>query len=98
MDHNAGVNLPQARTKDGSLRYKLVFPKQAAAWVAKPIKSHKNKSYMHEMVDRVVECCNGNIELEESTIVPIPKNIATTPRPEKNAVVAAHRSRFSITK
>ena len=94
MDHNAGAKLPQAESKDGTLRYKLVFPKQAAAWTVKPIKASKNKSYVNDMVDRVVECCNNNITIEEPNIPNIPRNIATTPRPNKGDVLAAHCSRF----
>ena len=95
MDHNAGVNLQQATTKKGVPRYKIVFPKLSARWTAKPIKAHKNKSYVSTMVDRVIECCNSNIELPKAIIPKIPKNIASTPRPNKKKVIAEQSSRFA---
>ena len=95
MDHNAGVFLEQAKTKDGMMRYTLVFPKQSSKWVAKPIKTHKNKDYVIEMVNRVVECCAQNLSLKQPNIGTLPRNIASTPRPDKSAVVEAHRSRFA---
>ena len=95
MDHNAGVNLPQAKTKKGVPRFKIVFPKLTARWTAKPIKAHKNKSYIRAMVDRAIECCNNNIELPKAVIPEIPKNIATTPRPDKKQVIEDHCSRFT---
>jgi hypothetical protein len=97
MDHNAGSKLPQATTKDGKLRYKVVFPKQAAKWVSKPIKSHKNKNYVYELIERVVECCKDKTILDDVSVPDIPKNIASTPRPDKQTVIEAHRSRFLIT-
>ena len=95
MDHNEGANLPQAQLKDGTLRYKLVFPKQSAAWTVKPIKVQKNKTHVNDMVSRVIECSNKNIKIDEPSIASIPRNIASTPRPNKKDVVAEHRSRFS---
>lgn len=94
LDHNAGANLDQAKTKAGNLRYNLVFPKQSARWTVIPIKDHKNKQYVYEMVQRVIQCCNNNIILTESSIPSIPKNIASTPRPDKNDKIISHRSRF----
>ena len=87
MDHNAGVFMEQTKTKDGMMRSKLVFPKQSSNWVAKPIKTHKNKDYVVEMVNRVVECCAQNLSLKQPTIGTLPRNIASTPRPDKSAVV-----------
>ena len=39
LDHNSGV--PQAKTKEGVLRYRLAFPKQAVKWVPKMNKIKK---------------------------------------------------------
>lgn len=95
LDHNAGINLPQAKLKKGgNLRYKMVFPKQSARWVVKPIKEDKNKGYVHEMVERVIQCCNDDIKLPEPAIPSIPRNIASTPVPKKTDVKATQRSRF----
>ena len=95
MDHNAGANLPQATTKKGVPKYKLVFPEITEKWTSKSIKSNKDKQYITHMVDRAVEICDKGIVLEQATIPSLPKNIASTPRPDKNQVIADQRSRFS---
>ena len=46
------------------------------------------------MINRVVECSNNNIKLDIAVIPDIPKNIASTPKPEKETVIKALRSRF----
>ena len=94
LDFNAGAGLEQARTKDGKKRYNIAFTKQGKDWVAKPIKAPKNKGYVLDMVNRVVELCATNTELEVPTIPVLPPNIASTPRPYKAVVIAKHRSRF----
>ena len=40
-NHNSGVSLSQAKTKESVLRYSLGFPKQAVKWVTKKRKSKK---------------------------------------------------------
>ena len=95
MDHNTGANLPQATTKKGVPKYKIVFPKTTEKWTSKSIKSNKDKQYIIHMVDRAVEICDKGIVLEQATIPSLPKNIASTPRPDKNQVIADQRSRFS---
>ena len=57
------------------------------------IKSNKDKQYIIHMVDRAVEICDKRIL--QATIPSLPKNIASTPRPDKNQVIADQRSRFS---
>ena len=96
LDHNSGANLPQAKTKKGTPRYKFSFPKQSKNWVPKKIKSKKDKSYVQKLVDRVVECRAKNIVLSLPTIPDLPRNIATTPRPDKTASIQAHVSRFKV--
>lgn len=96
LDHNAGASLQQAVTKNGQRRYNVVFTKQGKAWVAKPIKAHKNKQYVQDMVDRVIEVCANKIEVPLPDIPALPPNIASTPRPDKSSVIESHRSRFNI--
>ena len=94
LDHNAGAGLSQAIKKDGTRRYNVVYTKQSKMWVAKPIKTHKNKQYALEMVDRAVDMCAGKISVPPLKVPSLPPNIASTPRPVKSTVIESHRSRF----
>ena len=44
MDHNSGVGRSQAVTKAGKARFKTVYSKVSASWVAKKIMEDKDKS------------------------------------------------------
>ena len=96
LDHNAGAFLQQAVNRRGDLRFNVVFPKQSKIWVAKPIKEHKNRQYQRDLVLRVIEVVRDNITLPKPDLQEQPGNIASTPRPPKEEVVRAHRSRFSM--
>ena len=94
LDHNAGALLPQATTKMGVACWNVAFPKHSKNWVVKPIKASKEKTYVHKMVDRVVESVKSDDTLLRITVPKLPPNIASTPKPEKSSIIASHRSRF----
>ena len=81
LDHNAGAQLPQAKTKQGDLRYNISFTKHGKNWVAKPIKCAKDKSYVLDTVERVVDVSKHDVQVPPEPQVPdLPKNIASTPQ------------------
>ena len=97
MDINAGAGLEQATTKDGQRRYKIVYTKLGKKWVRKPIKQHKNKQYVHQMEDRVIEVAANDIDLPLPTIPDLPPNIAPPGSyPGKEKVINDFVSKFSI--
>ena len=95
LDHNSGAMLPQATTRMGVARWNVAFPKHSKSWVVKPIKAAKDKAYVHNMVDRVVEAAKNDDTLVRATVPNVPPNIASTPKPEKASIIAGHRSRFN---
>ena len=96
LDHNSGANLPQAKTRKGKLRHKLVFPKQGNKWIVKKIKEKKDKKFLHTLVERVVECQQNKVNLSLPKIKKPPKNIASILRPDKDETIRAQVSRFNV--
>ena len=75
----------------GTLRYNMVFPKVRKTWVVKPIKQPKQHSYIHEMMENVLE---QDKLIAISNLTPPAKNIATKPMPDKATAIMSHISRF----
>ena len=106
LDHNTNTGREQAKiTKGdnkGQKKYKLVFPKGQKKWVAKPIKTGKSFSFVEDLMEAVVSIKNDTDEKdtsdsddEDTTWAPcIPNNIAPIPRPSREEVIAAHRTRM----
>jgi len=98
LDHNAnnGRNHATVSTRENEeeLRYKVVFPNRSTCkeWVAKPIIEKTIKDLLQPMLDAIVERKNQDAANTEPHI---PRNIASTPRPDKAEVIARHTSRFS---
>ena len=92
IDHNHGVDLPQATTKANKLRWKSVFPKHNSQWVKKIIKHKKTKNYIESMKDEVIRCANEDIEPTRIEKPDLPKNIAHIPKPPSSEIL--HVSRF----
>ena len=85
FDNNSKVARPQARTKDGTLRYKIVFPKRTKQWVAKPISTPKSHDWRHDLTCKAVRFRLGELSKQhvENILLPddILKNIADTEFP-----------------
>lgn len=100
MDHNFNLDRSQAVTSNkdghgGQERYKVVFPKGRKNWVAKPMKKKKSYKYVFDMLYNVVKVKLEGRKVTGITVPDkIPKNIAPMPRPEKNGIIARHKSRF----
>lgn len=98
MDFNEGSNLEQATTKKGEKRYNVQFSKITKSWSAKPVKKEKDRGYLHQMVKETIESAGKSNLLEKPLIPTIPKNIASTPKPNKKDVIENQISRFGIKK
>ncbi|XP_065129116.2 uncharacterized protein [Paramisgurnus dabryanus] len=100
MDHNENVNRQQATTASGVQRYNVVFPKHSKQWVAKKLFNPTTQTFRDELVNTVLEYRrNPNTavpdETSDRTIPTLPANIATKPKPDKEAAISMHQSRFS---
>lgn len=98
MDHNHNTGRKQATIKKGRTkgdnRYKLVFPKGRKKWVVKPVVEEKSFGFIADLMKDVVSHKKDGAEIPSSTPTRIPQNIATEPRPCKDEVVQAHKTRM----
>ncbi|XP_073669439.1 uncharacterized protein [Paramisgurnus dabryanus] len=100
MDHNENVNRQQATTSSGVPRYNIVFPKQIKDWLARKIYEPTTQNFRDELLQRVHERRSDPTVLfkdpsSQVSLPDIPCNIATKPKPDKEAAIAKHVSRFS---
>ena len=91
MDHNSDTERKQAVTTEGKPRYKTLYTKISAAWVAKAIMEDKKKKYMNDIVSTIWEVSRLNIHGSTSrlnihgpTLENVPKNIATEEYPGRS--------------
>jgi hypothetical protein len=97
LDHNHNIGRAQATTKEGLLRYDVVFPKRTKEWVGKPISEPKSHIWRLYLIKEVLSFHDGKRTAEQIPVPEaVPKNIAYTPRPPKEDVIKRHRSRFAI--
>ena len=89
MDFNQGSNLKQAKTKDGEDRFHILSPKITNTWTAEPIKEEKDRTYLHNMIRETAQ-----LTLPLPVLPKLPKNIASTPKPDKKEVIKNQKSRF----
>ena len=94
MDFNQGSNLKEAKTKDGEDRFHVLSSKITNTWTAKPIKEEKDHPYLHNMVRETVQLAREKKTLPLSVLPKLPKNIASTPKPDKKEVIRNQKSRF----
>lgn len=79
-----------------NFRFKVVFPKNRKAWVAKPIMEKKSFGFVEELVNELQECHVSQISLPQITVpASIPTNIASIEKPPKEDVIKAHMSRMT---
>ena len=96
MDSNSGSDLPQAKTKGDQGKYNFGYSKITKRWSSKPIKIKKDKTRYFEMINRTVEVIKNKIQLTLPKLPEnLPKNFATTERPNKKIVIETQKSRFS---
>ena len=94
MDFNKGLDLKQAKTKEGADRYNVISSKITKNWTAKPIKEEKDRTYLRNMVKQTIELVRSKKSLPAPAIPNLPKNIAPTPKPDKQEVIQNQKSRF----
>ena len=106
IDHNSNTGRKQAtvtRGKNkGNKKYKLVFPKGQKKWVAKPVKTRKSYSFVEDLMEAVFSFEDtktddkDTTDDEDNTTTPasIPKNIAPIPRPSREEIITAHKTRM----
>ena len=95
LDNNHNLGGAQATTLAGDPRYRISHPKGRSDWVAKPISEKKAYPYLADMMAQVVEMWVTGTTLPHPDLPNLPRNIAPTPRPQKEEVIARHQSRFS---
>ena len=106
IDHNSNTGRKQAtvtRGKNkGNIKYKLVFPKGQKKWVAKPVKTRKSYSFVEDLMEAVFSFEDtktddkDTTDDEDNTTTPatISKNIAPIPRPSREEIITAHKTRM----
>ena len=94
MDFNEESQLEQATTEKGEKRYNVQFSKVTKNWSSKPLKKPKDHSYLRQIVKETIECASKSECLERPVIPNLPKNIASTPKPEKTVIINSQISRF----
>lgn len=102
IDHNCNSGRGQATVKNGknkgTKRYKVVFPKGWKKWVAKPVPDKKSYSFVQNLMEDVFSYKDDGSQATSTMPASIPKNIAPTPRPNKDEVITAHKSRMGKNK
>ena len=94
MDFNQGSNLKQAKTKHGEDRFYVLSSKITNTWTAKPIKERKDGTYLHNVVRETVQLAREKKTLRLPVLPKLPKNIASTQKPNKKEVIKNQKSRF----
>ena len=94
MDFNQGSNLKQAKTKDGDDRFHVLSSKIKNTRTTKPIEEEKYRTYLNNMICETVQLARGKKTLLLPVLPKLPKNIASTLKPEKKEVIKNQKSRF----
>ena len=55
MDHNSGTERDYKRNSSGDVITKIQYSKSSKCWISKPVRKKKQKKYVHEMIEKVVE-------------------------------------------
>ena len=89
-------------TKDGSLWWRIVYPKAKHQWVVKKIYAKTSTTYLHGLMQVVLAVKMSLLRVVQPECIAnypgvpddILKNIASPPPPDKDELIAAHISRF----
>ncbi|XP_063967369.1 uncharacterized protein LOC135157003 isoform X2 [Lytechinus pictus] len=98
LDHNHNTARKPAVIKKGprkgEQKVALKYSKRTKEWVAKLMKEKKDYSYLVEILENILKMRSGEIEVETVVLPELPKNVAPTPRPSKEEVMARKYTRF----
>ena len=92
-DHNSRTVWDYKRNTSGGVVTKIQYSKSSKYWVSKPVRKNKQKKYLQEMMEKVVEIIGENITLDTPNL-PKTSNVVPTPRPEIMYFRKIVRSRF----
>ena len=94
MDQISGTEHDYKRNSSGDVVTKIQYSKSSKCWVSKPVRKKKQKKYLQEMMEKVVEIKAKSITLDTPNLPKTPANIAPTPRPENMDSHKIVRSQF----
>lgn len=98
LDHNSNCDRQQATVRKGKRmgenRYKIVFPNNRKAWVAKPSLEKKYFNFLTNLMDETMKYHETGENNTIAVLSHIRKNIASTERPTKEDVIEQHVSRM----
>ena len=98
LDNNANCGRKQATVsvgdKQSKLRYRADYKKAQKQWVARPIYEKKSYAHVTELMNNLVKLCQSSDTTAMDEEVVLPKNIAPMPAPDKEKLIAEHRSRL----
>ncbi|KAK7909693.1 hypothetical protein WMY93_014377 [Mugilogobius chulae] len=103
IDHNHNVGRQHDHTQSGQEKYNIIHSKQSNQWVVRKLYESTTQDFRKELVQQVIERrLDKNVKLGDTMFhihppVSIPANIAPTPKPNKDDMVAGHVSRFPKT-
>ncbi|KAK7909695.1 hypothetical protein WMY93_014379 [Mugilogobius chulae] len=103
IDHNHNVGRQHDHTQSGQEKYNIIHSKQSNQWVVRKLYVSTTQDFRKELVQQVIERrLDKNVKLGDTMFhihppVSIPANIAPTPKPNKDDMVAGHVSRFPKT-
>jgi len=95
LDFNCGVELVQAKTREGKHRYKLQFSKITQSWVVKKVSLAKEKAYIGHLMDEVVHI-RSSPEYIWPQLKDVPEYIAPIEKPDKEESIQNMKTRFSV--
>ena len=94
IDHNSGTENDYKRNSSGDVVTKSQYSKSSKCWLSKPVRKKKQKKYLQEMMEKVVEIKAENITLDTPNLPKTPANIALTLCPESMDSRKIVRSQF----
>jgi len=79
----------------GNKKYIIVYPKGRKRWVVKKLLEDKDYTYLHALLDDVIEVRQNPDRHTFEVPNNIPRNIALIEKPPKQQAVDAHITRFT---
>lgn len=92
--------VPSLSSFTGKEKYNVIYSKQSKQWVVRKLYESTSQDFRKELVQQVIQRrIDKSVRLGDPAFhihppVSIPTNIAPTPKPNKDDLVAQHASRF----
>ncbi|KAI2644276.1 DNA-directed RNA polymerase subunit beta'' [Labeo rohita] len=100
LDHNHNVGRQHDSTELGKDKYNVFHSRQSNQWVVRKLYEPTKQDFRKDLVQQVIlRRLDKNVTLGDKVFqihpsVNLPANIAPTPKPNKDNLVAQHTSRF----